>query len=97
MADPTVNPCPFEGYATPALESAGNANDGTPLYEVKCPICRVHTPAYASKAAAANAWNARASVPAPTYATWLASAAAATAADTAAMKAWIVAHPPVAD
>jgi hypothetical protein len=82
MANPTLNPCPFEGYASPSYVTE-SGNDGMPRYHVICPICRCRTSPLATIALAATQWNTRS---VPTYTTWL-----------AALAAWKAANTPTAD
>jgi hypothetical protein len=96
MADPVPLVCPFDGYATPILEPGDNANDGTPTWRVICPVCGIQSTSLSSKQAAADSWNRRRTL---TYVTWEALIATfvATVPTMAALSAYVIAHPPVAD
>jgi hypothetical protein len=77
MADLTnftgpISPCPFDGYASPALVQAGTYVDGTALYTIQCPICNVSIAQQTSEQSAVNVWNLRVANT-HTFVTWGAS------------------------
>lgn len=67
-----ISPCPFDGYASPALVQSGTYVDGTALYTVQCPICNVQIANQISQQAAVDTWNLRIANT-HTFVTWFAS------------------------